>query len=66
MAANNALQLSSINFDGIKDNLKTFLQNQTELEDYDYESSTMQILLNLLAYNTYMNSYYLNMVNPVL
>jgi len=62
MAANNALQLSSINFDGIKDNLKTFLQNQTELEDYDYESSTMQILLNLLAYNTYMNSYYLNMV----
>lgn len=62
MAANNALQLSSINFDGIKDNLKTFLQNQTELEDYDYESSTMQILLNLLSYNTYMNSYYLNMV----
>jgi len=62
MAANNTLQLSSINFDGIKDNLKTFLQNQTELEDYDYEASTMQILLNLLAYNTYMNSYYLNMV----
>jgi len=62
MAANNALQLSSINFDGIKSNLKVFLQNQTELEDYDYESSTMQILLNLLAYNTYMNSYYLNMV----
>ena len=63
MAANNALQLSSINFDGIKDNLKAFLHNQTELEDYDYESSTMQILLNLLAYNTYMNSYYLNMVS---
>ena len=62
MAANNALQLSSINFDGIKDNLKAFLQNQTELEDYDYESSTMQILLNLLSYNTYMNAFYLNMV----
>lgn len=62
MPANNALLLSDINFDDIKSNLKTFLSNQTELGDYDYESSTMQTLLNLLAYNTYMNSYYLNMV----
>lgn len=62
MPANNALLLSDINFDGIKDNLKNFLSNQTELGDYDYESSTMQVLLNLLAYNTYMNSFYLNMV----
>ena len=62
MPANNALLLSDINFDDIKSNLKTFLSNQTELGDYDYESSTMQTLLNLLSYNTYMNSYYLNMV----
>lgn len=62
MPANNALLLSDINFDDIKGNLQTFLSNQTELGDYDYESSTMQVLLNLLAYNTYMNSYYLNMV----
>lgn len=62
MPANNALLLSDINFDDIKTNLQTFLSNQTELGDYDYESSTMQVLLNLLAYNTYMNSYYLNMV----
>ena len=63
MAANNALLLTDINFDEIKDNLKNFLSNQSELGDYDYESSTMQILLNLLAYNTYMNSYYLNAVS---
>jgi len=62
MPANNALLLSDINFDDIKSNLKTFLSNQTELGDYDYESSTMQTLINLLSYNTYMNSYYLNMV----
>lgn len=62
MAANNALQLTSVDFDGIKNDLKTFLSNQTELGDYNYESSTMQILLNLLAYNTYKNSFYLNMV----
>lgn len=62
MPANNALELTDINFDAIKQNLTTFLSNQSELGDYDYESSTMQILLNVLAYNTYMNSYYLNMV----
>lgn len=62
MSANNALQLTSIDFDGIKNDLKAFLSNQTELGDYNYESSTMQIMLNLLAYNTYKNSFYLNMV----
>ena len=62
MPANNALELTDINFDSIKQNLRNFLSNQSELGDYDYDSSTMQILLNLLAYNTYMNSYYLNMV----
>ena len=62
MAANNVLQLSGINFDDIKDNLKNFLSSQKELEDYNYDSSTMQILLNLLAYNTYQNNFYLNMV----
>ena len=62
MPANNALELTDINYDTIKQNLRNFLSNQSELGDYDYDSSTMQILLNVLAYNTYMNSYYLNMV----
>lgn len=62
MAANNALLLTDIDYDGIKDNLKNFLSNQSELGDYNFDSSTMQILLNLLAYNTYLNSFYLNMV----
>ena len=62
MPANNALELTDINYDTIKQNLRNFLSNQSELGDYDYDSSTMQILLNVLSYNTYMNSYYLNMV----
>jgi hypothetical protein len=62
MSANNALQLTNLDFDGIKNDLKSFLSNQTELGDYNYEGSTMQILLNLLAYNTYKNAFYLNMV----
>lgn len=62
MAANNALKITDINFDAIKNNLRTYLSSQTELQDYDYDSSTIQTILNLLAYNTYMNSYYVNMI----
>ena len=62
MAANNALKISDINFDAIKSNLRDFLSSQNELKDYDYDSSTIQTILNLLSYNTYYNSFYLNMV----
>ena len=62
MAANNAIRVSDINFDQIKANLKAFLSDQNEFSDYDFESSTLSILLDLLAYNTYHNAFYLNMV----
>lgn len=62
MAANNAIRVSDINFDQIKTNLKAFLSDQNEFSDYDFESSTMSVLLDLLSYNTYYNAYYLNMV----
>jgi hypothetical protein len=62
MAANNAIRVSDINFDQIKTNLKAFLSDQNEFLDYDFESSTMSVLLDLLSYNTYYNAFYLNMV----
>jgi len=62
MAANNAIRVSDINFDQIKTNLKSFLSDQNEFSDYDFESSTMSVLLDLLSYNTYYNAFYLNMV----
>ena len=62
MAANNAIRVSDINFDQIKANLKAFLSDQNEFSDYDFESSTMSVLLDLLSYNTYYNAFYLNMV----
>ena len=62
MAANNAIRVSDINFDQIKTNLKSFLSDQSEFSDYDFESSTMSVLLDLLSYNTYYNAFYLNMV----
>ena len=60
MAANNALLVTDINFDQIKANLQTYLSSQSEFQDYDFESSGMQTIIQLLAYNTYYNSIYTN------
>ena len=60
MAANNALLVTDINFDQIKANLQAYLSSQSEFQDYDFESSGMQTIIQLLAYNTYYNSIYTN------
>ena len=58
----NRLEISKLDFDGIKASLKTFLQSQTEFTDYDFDGSGMSVLLDVLSYNTHYMSYYLNMV----
>lgn len=60
--ANARLQITDLDFDQIKSNLKAYLQQQTQFSDYDFEGSGLSVLLNLLAYNTHYNAYYLNMV----
>ena len=58
----NKLDISQLDFDGIKDNLKTFLKQQDEFTDYDFEGSGMNILLDVLAYNTHYLGYNANML----
>jgi hypothetical protein len=60
--ASNKLEVSALDFDDIKLNLKTFLQSQSEFQDYDFEGSGFAILLDLLAYNTHYMSYNANML----
>ncbi len=60
--ANSNIQITDLDFDTIKNNLKTFLRSQDTLQDYDYEGSALSTLLDVLAYNTQYNAYYLNMV----
>ena len=55
------LTVSELDFDTIKTNLKNFLGDQNELTDYNFDGSTMSILLDLMAYNTHYNAFYLNM-----
>ena len=56
------LEISQLDFDGIKDNLKTFLSQQDEFTDYNFEGSGMNILLDILAYNTHYLGYNANML----
>jgi hypothetical protein len=56
------LDISQLDFDGIKDNLKTFLKQQDEFTDYDFEGSGMNILLDVLAYNTHYLGFNANML----
>jgi len=60
--ANSQIQIAELDFDTIKNNLKTFLKSQDILKDYNYEGSALSVLLDVLAYNTQYNAYYLNMV----
>ena len=56
------LRITELDFDSIKTNLKTFLNQQNTFTDYDFDGSGLSILLDILAYNTHYNAYYLNMV----
>ena len=58
----NQLRITELDFDAIKQNLKTFLKQQDTFADYDFEGSNLSILLDILAYNTHYNAFYLNMV----
>lgn len=60
--ANSSLNLVSLDFDTLKDGLKTYLKSKPEFMDYDFEGSNINVLLDLLSYNTYHNAFYLNMI----
>jgi hypothetical protein len=63
MAANSSITLTQLDFTEYKNSLKTYLSEQDEFKDYDFEGSNLSVLLDILAYNTYQNAFYLNMVS---
>jgi hypothetical protein len=63
MAANSSIVLTQLDFDSFKSSLKSYLQEQDRFKDYDFDGSNMSVLLDILAYNTYQNAFYLNMVS---
>ena len=61
--ASNKLTVSELDFDQIKSNLKEFLQGQAQFQDYNFEGSSLSVLLDVLSYNTHYMSFIANMSN---
>ena len=57
----NISPVTNLDFFATKEALNTFLKNQDRFKDYDYEGSYMNVLLDVLSYNTFYNNYYYNM-----
>lgn len=60
--ANTYLRVTELDFGNIRTNLKNYLSTQDQFTDYNFEGSAMAIMLDVLAYNTHYNAYYLNML----
>ena len=60
--ANSNFNITELDFNAIKTSLKNYMKDNGVLQDYDYEGSAISTLLDVLAYNTQYNAYYLNMV----
>jgi len=54
--------ITELDFFASKDQFKDFLRNQNKFTDYDFEGSNFNVLLDVLAYNTFKNNFYTNMV----
>lgn len=50
------LNVTELDFDLIKQNLKAYLQSQEEFQDYNFDGSALSVLIDLLAYNTHYNA----------
>jgi hypothetical protein len=60
--ANTSINLVDLDFASLKNSFKIYLQEQPLFKDYDFEGSNINVLLDLLSYNTFKNAFYLNMV----
>ncbi len=56
------VNFSNLDFNQIKTSLKDYLRANSNFTDYDFEGSNLSSIIDLLAYNTYINSYNANMV----
>jgi len=55
------IQSTDLDFNAIKENLKTYFLQSNEFADYDFEGSGLSNLLDVLAHNTHFNGLFANM-----
>ena len=54
-------QYLNLDFDDIKTSIRDYLRANTNFTDYDFEGSNLSIIIDALAYNTYITAYNTNM-----
>ena len=55
-------QFTSLDFEDIKVQIKNFLRSNSNFTDFDFEGSNFSVLIDTLAYNTYINAFNANLV----
>ena len=55
-------QFTSLDFENIKVQIKDFLRSNSNFTDFDFEGSNFSVLIDTLAYNTYINAFNANLV----
>ena len=55
-------KFTNLDFDQIKDQIRQYLRSNSNFTDFDFEGSNMSILIEILAYNTYISAFNSNMV----
>jgi hypothetical protein len=61
MALDKQLNISNLEFDKVKDNIKDFLRGQDTFTDFDFEGSGMSVMLDVMAYTTHYMGFHANM-----
>ena len=56
------IEITDLDFDTVKSNFKSFLSQQSQFTDYNFEGSGMSVLMDLLAYNTHYLAFHANML----
>ena len=57
------VNFANLDFDQIKLSIQDYLRSSSDFTDYDFEGSNLSVLIDMLAYNTYITSYNANMVS---
>lgn len=55
-------QYSNLDFDQIRESIKDYLRANSKFTDFDFEGSNFSILIDILAYNTYITAFNSNMI----
>lgn len=56
------IDVTELDFSKIKQSIKDYISDQEEFKDYNFQGSVVNLLLDILAYNSYQNAFYTSMV----